>query len=280
MCEFCHRHGEGKKWYLDARNYSEDLLSDLKRRRFVRRFFADPQHLVNGDRALSVVDWIPRFLTKRLREKITARQKSNHFGQVVPIEDIEKIFGFVTSVTRLACICRHIEFGGEQRFCYGLSLAPGGGEMLRILREVDPSYLIGPRTQGLENMAKEDALDLIRESEKDGMCHTVWTFKTPFIGGICNCSLPGCLAMKTTLSHKTPVMFRAEYQASVDTDVCTGCGRCARVGPFRAIPDVSKKGKARIILGKCYGCGVCRSVCEFGAISLSDRAADLATVSR
>ena len=39
MCDFCHQHGEGKKWYLDARNYSEDLLSDLKRRRFIEHFF-------------------------------------------------------------------------------------------------------------------------------------------------------------------------------------------------------------------------------------------------
>ncbi len=31
MCEFCHKHGEGKKWYLQAANYSEDLLSDVRR---------------------------------------------------------------------------------------------------------------------------------------------------------------------------------------------------------------------------------------------------------
>lgn len=26
MCEFCEEHGEGKKWYLQMRNYSEELL--------------------------------------------------------------------------------------------------------------------------------------------------------------------------------------------------------------------------------------------------------------
>ena len=26
MCEFCHKHGEGKKWYLQAQNYAEDRL--------------------------------------------------------------------------------------------------------------------------------------------------------------------------------------------------------------------------------------------------------------
>ena len=40
MCEFCHKHGEGKKWYLRAENYSTDLLSDLKRRKFIADFFS------------------------------------------------------------------------------------------------------------------------------------------------------------------------------------------------------------------------------------------------
>ena len=32
MCEFCLKHGEGEKWYLQAKNYSEDLMSDLRPR--------------------------------------------------------------------------------------------------------------------------------------------------------------------------------------------------------------------------------------------------------
>ena len=45
MCEFCIQHGDGKKWYLQAKNYSQDLLSDARRRNFIRNFFADPEHL-------------------------------------------------------------------------------------------------------------------------------------------------------------------------------------------------------------------------------------------
>ncbi|GAH22893.1 unnamed protein product, partial [marine sediment metagenome] len=26
MCEYCTEHGEGKKWYLQMKNYSDELL--------------------------------------------------------------------------------------------------------------------------------------------------------------------------------------------------------------------------------------------------------------
>ena len=46
MCEFCHKHGEGKKWYMQVSNYSEDLLSDLRRRKFIQEFFPHPERLL------------------------------------------------------------------------------------------------------------------------------------------------------------------------------------------------------------------------------------------
>jgi len=273
MCDFCHQHGEGKKWYLNARNYSEDLLSDLSRRKFVERFFCSPGHIAKGEKALRKLDKVPSFLTRGIRRKITARQQVNHFGQVVPLEDIERILGFTTSIVRLACVCRHVAFGAEHRYCYGISLAPQGGELINLLMSIDPAYLIGPQTGGLEYLPKEEALAHMRECEEEGLCHTVWSFVTPFIGGLCNCSLPGCMAMKTTLTHRTPIMFRAEYVAAVDEDECAGCGQCAKICPFDAFLPQKRKAKARVDRSKCYGCGVCRITCVKNAIALVDRAA-------
>jgi len=273
MCDFCHQHGEGKKWYLDARNYSEDLLSDLGRRKFIERFFSSPEHIAKGERALDTLDKIPSFFTRGIRRKITKKQQVMHFGQVVPIEDIEKILGFTTSIVRLACICRHVAFGPEHRYCYGISLAPQGGELMSLMKKIDPAYLIGPQTGGLEFLPREEALAMMRQGEEEGLCHTVWSFVTPFIGGICNCSLPGCMAMKATLTHRTPVMFRAEYVAAVDKDACAGCGQCAKICPYDAFLPQKRKAKARVDPTKCYGCGICRSACVKGAIALVDRAA-------
>lgn len=48
MCEFCLKHGEGKKWYLQASNYSDDLLSDIRRRRFIETFFTKGEEIERG----------------------------------------------------------------------------------------------------------------------------------------------------------------------------------------------------------------------------------------
>ena len=273
MCEFCHQHGEGKKWYLNASNYAEDLVSDLRRRRIISHLFENPGHLRRGERALTALDILPAFLWKNVRAQITDRQKVRHFGQVVPIEDVERILALTTSVVRLACLCRHASFGKEQRYCFGVSMEPIGGGMARLLRDIDASYLVGPETAGLESMSRTEALTRIRETEREGNCHTVWTFLTPFLAGICNCSLPGCYAMKTTVRHRSPVFFRGEYVAAIDPEKCTGCGQCVKICPFKAFRPWKTKTKAAIDPRRCYGCGICRSACVRDAIALDDRAA-------
>ncbi|MDH4292138.1 MAG: 4Fe-4S binding protein, partial [Dehalococcoidia bacterium] len=235
MCEFCHKHGEGEKWYLNAENYSEDLLSDLKRRKFIADFFSLAEESPGLLERLGKLRVMPRFIKSAIVTYRVGRWKELHYGQVLPIEDVERVFGLVSNVVRLPCYCRHINLGTEQRFCYGVSLAPQEGEMFKIIREIDMDYLTGPDTSGLEELTKEEALENFRQYEKEGLCHTVWTFVTPFIGGICNCDRSDCGAMQATLTRGVPYMFRAEYVAEVNPELCNGCRQCMRVCQFGAI---------------------------------------------
>lgn len=273
MCEFCHKHGEGKKWYLQARNYSEDLLSDLRRHKSIEDFFSQPEKLAEDVAKVERLSRRPSFVRAVLTPFLSNRQKKVHFGQVLPIEDVERIFSFVTSIVRVACICRQTTVGTEQRYCYGVSMAPEGGERSRIIRTIDASYLTGPDTAGLETLSKDEALGSLREHEKEGLCHTVWAFITPFIGGICNCDQSDCLAMRMTVTYGMPVMFRAEYVAEVNPDLCNGCRQCMRVCQFGAIAYSAALEKVVIGPRRCYGCGICRASCTKDAIALRDRSA-------
>ena len=270
MCEFCVKHGEGKKWYLQAKNYAQDLWSDLRRRRMIADFFNNfnrdmRQSLDNLERLARA----PKFVQGMVRRIATGRQKKTHFGQVVPIEDVERIFEVVDSVVRAPCVCRRLTTGREDRLCFGVAM---GSAASRLGEIVDPSYWEGPDGKGLETLDKATALQMMRDFEGDGLVHSVWTFVTPFIGGVCNCDRADCIAMRTTVTSGIPAMFKGEYVASVDWDKCTGCRSCMRVCQFGAIGYSAGARKAAIDLLYCYGCGICRAACEQKAISLRERA--------
>ncbi|ACM20427.1 iron-sulfur cluster-binding protein [Geotalea daltonii FRC-32] len=275
MCEFCLKHGEGEKWYLQAKNYSEDLLSDLRRRRFMEHF-ADPEQFGpqtnRSVQRLERLHRLPWFIRNVVGRLVTRRMKKQHFGQVVPIEEIEQIFQFTNSVVRVACICRQNTVGKEKRYCYGISMGPDGGKALEIFQGVDGSFYGGPADDKHEILTKEEALAAMRAHELEGLCHTVWTFQTPFIGGICNCDRTDCLAMRATVTHDVPVMFRAEYVAEIDPESCSGCRQCMRLCQFGALGYSASNKKAVVDQTHCYGCGICRSACKTNAISLDDRA--------
>jgi ferredoxin len=274
MCEFCLKHGEGQKWYLQANNYSEDLLNDVRRRKMIQGFAADGESTAKTIEKMNKLSTAPKFIQALVRRLVPRKMKKRHYGQVVPIEDVEKIFGFVNSIVRVACYCRHFTVGKEKRYCYGISMGPNGGKFGELMKNVDTSFLTGPDSAGVETLTKEQAIASFREHEKEGLCHTVWTFQTPFIGGICNCDRADCLAMRCTVTHNVPVMFRAEFIAETDPDKCVGCRQCMKLCQFGAISYSASNKKAVIDKMKCYGCGICRAACAKDAIRLESRAND------
>jgi len=273
MCEFCHKHGEGEKWYLHARNYGEDLLSDARRQEVIRDVLLTPEKTRDDWAKLDRLDKAPSVVQRAIRGRITARMKREHFGQVIPIEDVERIFGFVNSIVRVPCVCRQVTLNDrDARYCYGIALGPGAASKFgEILASLDGSFASGPDTSGLETLDRETALQNFREHEKEGLCHTVWTFVTPFIGGICNCDRSDCMAMQTTVVRDIKVMFRAEYVGEIDPEKCTGCRSCMRACQFGAMGFSAVQKKTFIDQRACYGCGICRAMCAQEAIALKPR---------
>jgi ferredoxin len=269
MCEFCTKHGEGEKWYLNTRNYGHDLLSDITRRRFVK------EHLYWIDESYrkyySVLKALPLSMPvigPALRAIIKRKFLYQHWGQVLPIEDVEKVLDMTNSIVRIPCVCRKVTTGKEVRTCFLISLDP---EKMELSDLVDMSYFGSPDVSRFESMGKKEALDFFRQSERRGMIHTIWSLRAPFIGELCNCDLAtGCIPMRM-YKDVVPVVFRAEYTAVVEEARCKGCGACVKVCQFGAITLNKSDGKAVIGQKRCYGCGICRSLCNEAAIAIRDR---------
>ena len=154
MCEFCLQHGEGQKWYLQAKNYSEDLLSDARRRKFIAEFFSvsaeERGQSVRGmDASVDQLNRAPGIVRSMITRRMGSQARKEHHGQVLPIEDVEKILEFVNSVVRVACVCRMGIYGPEPRFCYGISMAPPEVGLFAFLRD-EPSYKGGPVMDSME----------------------------------------------------------------------------------------------------------------------------------
>ncbi|MCX7913305.1 MAG: 4Fe-4S binding protein [Thermodesulfovibrionales bacterium] len=269
MCEFCKKHGDGTIWYKNALNYSEDLLSDLRRKRFIKHFFD-----IAIDRGFKNLTRLQKIFNKKgklpdqLTKKMVEDSKIEHFGQVVPIEEVKEIVDKALEIVRLPCACRWVIDRREIGCCYGLTYNPKAW-----YRDLDMSFFDKPNSNLLEIVDKNVAIKHMEEIEKRGAIHTIWTFVTPFIGAICNCSIRDCLALRTYKGIGVETILRAEYRAVVDINFCNGCGICLGVCPFNAVDSFHREGRyfAQVDPDKCFGCGLCRNVCEAAAINLQSR---------
>ncbi len=269
MCEFCTKHGEGKIWYKNAANYADDLLSDIKRRKYIETFLSSA--FAEGFEALGRLEAIYRKkgrIPENVKSALIKKAKEEHFGQVLPIEEIRELLVKARTVVRMPCACRWDTERREVRCCYAISYGPEAW-----YREIDMSYFGKAPDEGLESLSAETAIKQMEEMEEHGAVHTIWTMMTPFIGAVCNCSLNECLAMRTLSRIHVETMARAEYAARVDVTLCNGCGLCETACHFDAISSMANRGMslASIDIHKCFGCGICRRVCSTGAISLVPR---------
>lgn len=269
MCDLCAKHGDGKIWYKNAVNYSQDLLADLERRRYIENFLTTA--FSEGFRTLGRLETIYRKkgrLPEAVKTAMVAKAKAEHFGQVLPIEEISEVVRRARTVVRMPCACRWNIGKKEERCCYAVSYGPGAW-----YKDIDMGCFGMASDEGLESLSADTALDQMKAMETDGAVHTIWTMMTPFIGAICNCSPDECLAMRTLSRTTVETMERAEQVATVDEALCAGCGLCDTRCHFRAIESVTRSGIscARVDPHSCFGCGLCRGACDAGAISLVSR---------
>lgn len=271
MCEFCTEHSEGRKWYLEMKNYSAELLAARltgrelalagteTRAGWVERFWRSFVMPAAGLK-VEAEEWESQAEATDPAERL-ANAKAVHFGQVLPMTDVEAVLDLGTSITRIPCGCRWLLTGqANARYCFGLGLDQWG--VMGKYPEASSS---------LETLDREEAKRIIRKFDEDGLVHSVWTGMTPFVVGLCNCDRDCGAYSGYIVNRGRPAFFRAEYVCEVDPELCTGCKSCLKQCQFGAQYWSHRQAKVYIDPTRCFGCGVCMAACPVDAVKLIPR---------
>jgi len=119
-------------------------------------------------------------------------------------------------------------------------------------------------------ISKNEALEIIRCNEADGLVlQPSNTQKVEYICACCGCCC-GLLRIQQELAH--PLAFwAANYFATVDPRICTGCGVCTDICQVGAAVLHTGDEAAVINPLRCIGCGNCVPRCPSQAIVLNKK---------
>jgi len=118
-----------------------------------------------------------------------------------------------------------------------------------------------------KEISKEKALDVVRQSEEEGLVHFVDNAEGEILHN-CNCCGCACWNVGNIKRRKIPrdALMTTYFLRETDEEECVGCGSCVDICPVDALrmendaPIVDKEW--------CIGCGVCATVCATDAINM------------
>lgn len=125
------------------------------------------------------------------------------------------------------------------------------------------------------SLTYEQALELVDETEEDGLIHQWRNDRSMKMTVFCSCCIDCCMIWHPAETHQVDIgkfWAKSRFQAEADQELCDGCQICVDRCMFDAIEmdkvPGSKKLKAVVDPEKCFGCGVCVLKCQPAALSM------------
>lgn len=274
------KHGIGKKWYMNAKNYlanevgdEEDLKNYLTEQWkyfetvFIRKIAGLSSKGLGYKLQMPIIGKIFRWAVERMihgaiRHPYPIRA-DGHIGQVIPLEDAKIIMANLAAepIIENYCMCRMMQRNVKYQCCINFGVLSGVIEKLPRFLPKDRAYKI----------SREEAIERLEEHNKNGLVATVWYQPVPHINAICSCESPECGALRLRNDFDLMIMSKAEYIINLNQDNCQGCKLCVSMCQWNAIRYIPSIKRVIIDYNKCFGCGVCRHACKHDALNLIPR---------
>jgi len=279
MCQWCMKHGAGGKWYMNAKNYSDELARDLNlqdylteqwrffEQVFIRRISGFSSIGLGYKLQMPIIGRVIRWAAERMIHSTSKKRKAfradGHFGQVIPLEDGKIILEKLAAepIIENYCMCRMMQRGVKEVCCINFGVLSGVIEKL-------PRFI----PEGQVRIDREEAMKRLEAHNKKGYVATVWFQPVPYINAICSCETPECGGLRLRRDFDLNAVYKAEYIINLNQDKCQGCKSCVSMCQFNAIRFIPSLGRVIIDYNKCFGCGLCRHACQNDALTLIPRA--------
>ncbi len=279
MCQWCMKHGAGGKWYLNARNYSNELAEEMQMEAYlteqwmnfeqvyIRKMMGISSIGLGYKLKMPIVGRLLRWQAENMIHSESRHRNpvraDGHFGQVIPLEEAKTIMLNLAAepIIQNYCMCRWMQKGCKDVCCINFGALSGVIEKLPRFIPKDTKVRLG----------REEAVAALEEQNRKGRVSTVWFQPVPYINAICSCEVPQCGGLRLRNDFGIYTVYKAEYVAEVNPDLCQGCMRCVARCQFGAIHYNATIKRVIIDQNKCFGCGLCRDTCNFDALGLIPR---------
>ncbi len=279
MCDHCLKHGTAGKWYLNAKNYSNEIVEEYNLQEFLLEQYKNFEQIAvrkiagfNGvglgyKLQMPIIGRIVKHLAEQMlhstKPPTNPFKAEGHIGQVVPLDDAIAILEHcaVEPIIQKYCMCRYMHRGEKDACCINF------GVMSEIIEKLPRFIPVDEKFQ----LTREEAIERFKEHNKKGYIGTIWYGPYPYINNLCSCANPECAGIRPRLDFGINSIYKAEYVVGIESDQCTGCKSCISKCQFNAIEFDSIKKQSTVDLTKCYGCGVCLYACKYDAMRIHPR---------
>ncbi|MHA1535646.1 MAG: ATP-binding protein [Promethearchaeota archaeon] len=181
---------------------------------------------------------------------------------ILPIQKVEELIEKFDDISVGHCFCRHhrdllgkpCKHTDLRENCFTF------GKSARYIAE-----------QGFgRSISKEEALDIMKKSEDDGLVHKAFHPHSDISKAetsICNCCKDCCGTLEWWRMGIVALINSTNFLSQIDPDSCSGCGVCVEKCPVDAI-ELNDSNIAVVNAEYCFGCGVCAHFCPENAITL------------
>ena len=147
--------------------------------------------------------------------------------KIVPYEQISHFLNKYDKFGVADCSCR------ASRRILGEGCGHLEKDMCLILGLAAQFYI---RTGRAREITREEAFEVIRKAEEDGLVHQVVNIDGPSESeAICNCCSCSCFGLRMSGLYQAYDAEGSNYKSQIDKDKCVACGQCVEYCPTNAL---------------------------------------------